>query len=252
MIDASSARASRSAHGFPRGFFAPRSFHTVLSLALGNLGPLLDDLFVSPHFQLGRSASLCHCGLLSPVSSASQMGYRTGVNSSRTVCCSQDRLHLTSSHLCLNLLDSGGLTYVRLCACSHASPRMNLHSWDLLGDLPSPISGTSKMFAIASHQSSQQTVAWALSLAFCTCCVLLRAISLMTCAYSATDRSTNFWKKVQGLICWRRTRSLHLSECAIASGWGHRLRVVHVFVCEGIAHVWITSASLTACRNCER
>ena len=32
---------------------------------------------------------------------------------------------------------------------------LNLHCWDLLDDFPSPISGTLKMFAIASHQSSQ-------------------------------------------------------------------------------------------------
>ena len=89
MIDASSARASRSAHDFlrepHRGVFAPCSLHTVLSLALGNLGPLQDDLFVSPHFQLG-----CHCGLVSLVSSASRIGFRAGVNSSCTARCSQD------------------------------------------------------------------------------------------------------------------------------------------------------------------
>ena len=43
MFDASSARASRSAHGFlrepHRGVFAPRSFGTVLSLAFGESWP---------------------------------------------------------------------------------------------------------------------------------------------------------------------------------------------------------------------
>ena len=127
MIDATSARASRSAHGFYRephcGVFAPRSLHTVLSLALGNLGPLLDDLFVSPHFQLGPAASRCHCGLVSLVSSAEE---RFSHWRQLFLCCMlfARQLRFTSSHLCLNLFDGGGLTCVRLCACSHASPRI--------------------------------------------------------------------------------------------------------------------------------
>ena len=89
VINASSARASRSAQPH-RGVFAPRSFGIVLSLALENLGLLLDDLFVSPHFQQGPSAPLCHSGLVSLVSSASRIGLRTGFNSFRIACCSQD------------------------------------------------------------------------------------------------------------------------------------------------------------------
>ena len=37
----------------------------------GESWPSQDDLYVSPHFHLGPSASLCHCGLVSLVSSAS-------------------------------------------------------------------------------------------------------------------------------------------------------------------------------------
>ena len=107
MIDAPSARASRSAHGFlrepHRGVFAPRSLHTVLSRALGNLGPLLDDPFVSPHFQLGPSASLRYCGLVSLVSSASRTGLRTGVNSFCTACCSQDS-SVSHAHISVELV----------------------------------------------------------------------------------------------------------------------------------------------------
>ena len=46
-----------------RGVFAPRSFGTVLSLALRDLDLLLDDLSLSSHFQLGRSASRLICQL---------------------------------------------------------------------------------------------------------------------------------------------------------------------------------------------
>ena len=43
---------------------------------------------------------------------------------------------------------------------------LNLHCWDLLDDLPSPISGTASMLTTASHQSSQQAAARDWSLAF--------------------------------------------------------------------------------------
>ena len=86
VIDASSARASRFAHGFlrepHRGVFAPRSLGTIFSLALGKLGLLVDDPFLSPHFQLGPSVSRCPCGLVSLVSSTRRIGFRVGANSS--------------------------------------------------------------------------------------------------------------------------------------------------------------------------
>ena len=112
MIDASSARASRFAHGFLReplrGVFAPRSLGTIFSLALGNLGLLVDDPFLSPHFQLGPSASRCHSGLVSLVSSARRMGLPRWRQLFFLNCMLFARqLRFTSSHLFLNLFDSG-------------------------------------------------------------------------------------------------------------------------------------------------
>ena len=131
MVGTPSALASRSAHGFlcelHRGVFAPRGqLGTVLSLTLRDLGLLLDDLFLTLHCQLGPSASRRHCGLVSLVSSASQIGFRTGVNSSCSVCCSQDS-SVSHAHIyVLNLLNSGGPTCIQFRARSHASRLIEL------------------------------------------------------------------------------------------------------------------------------
>ena len=67
MIGTPSARASRSAHNFRReprrGVFAPHSSGTVPLTCSEDLDLLLDDLSLSSHFQLGRSASRLICQL---------------------------------------------------------------------------------------------------------------------------------------------------------------------------------------------
>ena len=182
--------------------FAPRNFCTVLWPALGNLGPLLDDLLVV-------TVGLC-LSAHPPASHWRQL----------FLYCTLfvEQLRFTSSQLSLDLFDSGGLTHVRLCARSHASPRvvppLLESAWcpsefDLgnLEDVHDRIS------SILSTNCGSGLV-----VCFWTCCVSFRATSRLTSPFSVTGRSTNSWPRVQGLICWRRTRSLHLSECVIASG----------------------------------
>ena len=109
-----------------RGVFAPRSLGTVLSLTLRDIGLLLDGLILSLHCQLGSSASRRHCGLVSLVTSASRISFCTGVQLFLRCMPFARQLRFRSSHLCLNLLNSGGPTSMQLRARSHASRRIDL------------------------------------------------------------------------------------------------------------------------------
>ena len=123
MIGASSARASRSAHGFlrepHRGVFAPRSPGTF-PLACSGVSWMIYLFHLTFSWDLRLLfVTVCLC-----LSSASRIGFRTGVNSFSYCMLFARQVRFTSSHLSLNLFDSGGLTYVSLCACSRASPRI--------------------------------------------------------------------------------------------------------------------------------
>ena len=93
---------------------------TVLSLTLRHLGLLLDDLF------------------LHTVS----WDLRVIVDISFWTCSTPAGRRVSNSVHVHTLLDE-----------------LNCHSGNLSDDLPSPISGTLKMFSIASHRSTQQSVA---------------------------------------------------------------------------------------------
>ena len=89
------SRLSRERH---RGVFAPRSLHTCSGVSL-SLWACVSRLIRQPDkFSHWRQLFL-YCTLFAR------------------------QLRFTSAHLGLNLFDSGGLTNVRLCARSHASPR---------------------------------------------------------------------------------------------------------------------------------
>ena len=139
------------------------------------------------------------------------------------LCCMQfaRELRFTSSHLSLNLLNSGGRRVSNSVHVHTLLDELNCLYWNLSDDLPSPISGTKKMFSIASHQSSQQAATRAWSLA-----------SAPAVSYSAQplDGICSFgdcsFRKllVKGSradpLRVSRASSLHLSECVAASDHG--------------------------------
>ena len=88
------------------------------------------------------------------------------------------------------------------------------------------MAGTSTKFTIASLQSSQHAASCnsGLVICFCTCCVSFRATS---CVFGD-------WSFLKLLT---RSGQALLSECVTVSDPGHGLRVIHVLVVEGIAHV---------------
>ena len=136
------------------------------------------------------------------------------------LCCMPiaRQLRFTSSHLCLNLLNSGGRRVSNSVHVDTLLDELNCHSWNLFDDLPSPISGYLKMFSIASHRSSQQAAAraWSFALALGVSYYLL-----MTSAFGDWSfRKLLVKGSTADPIGVSQATSLHLSECVAASDHG--------------------------------
>ena len=159
---------------------------SVLSpaLALGlDLDLLQDDLFLSPHFQLGPSASRL-IGQLDKSSHWRQL---------LLFCMLFARqLRPTSGDVSQRLRDS----HISVCSCSTAAGRhmfdsvhvhmllheLNLHCWDLHDDLPSPISGTTSMLTLGFPLSALSAGTFGYSLSLRSGCC--RTLCTFTCFYT--------------------------------------------------------------------
>ena len=140
--------------------------------------------------------------------------------------------HLSAGWTFTSMLTLPALDAVGHSARLHVSPRTESpHCRYLLDDLPmcdlrdledvhdriSSILSTScnsgLVICFRTCCVSFLATSWRTFTFSCTCSVLLRATSLTTSTYPATDRSKSSWPRVQGLISRRKARSYGRAPC---------------------------------------